>query len=91
MESAHIDLVDLGAFLAVYLDRDKMLVQELCCDRIGKAFSRHHMAPVACGVADGEMHGKVAALRVGECLWYPRPPIDGIVRVLAEIGAGRAG
>jgi hypothetical protein len=49
------------------------------------------MAPVAGGIADGEVNRDVAALRLIEGLWYPRPPMNGIVGVLAEVRAGRVG
>lgn len=46
------------------------------------------MAPMAGRVADGNEHGNISAFRFSEGLRPPRPPIDGIVSVLAEVRAG---
>ncbi len=88
VQRPHVDLVDLRPLLAVDLDRHEVLVEHLGGGRIGKALRRHDVTPMAGGVADREVHRHVAALRVLERLWYPRPPVDGIVGMLTEIGAG---
>ena len=49
------------------------------------------MAPVAGGVPDREQDRDVATLGLGERLRSPFPPVDGIVGVLQEIGAGGLG
>src|SRR5207237_387304 len=48
----------------------------------------HDVTPVARGVADAQEHGPILRSRAREGLVAPRKPIDGIVRVLAQIGAG---
>ena len=49
------------------------------------------MAPMAGRVADGNEYGNISALRFGKGLRPPRPPIDGVIRVLAEVRAGFVG
>jgi hypothetical protein len=50
---------------------------------------RHHVAPVAGGVADREHDGDVAPGGLGEGLVAPRPPVHRVVRVLEQVRAGR--
>ena len=59
--------------------------------RVLEALVRHHVAPVAGGVADREQDRLVGALGLGERLRPPRPPVDGVVLVLQQVGAGLAG
>jgi len=48
----------------------------------------HDVAPVAGGVADGEEDGPIEALGLGEGVFAPGVPVDGVVGVLQEVGAG---
>ena len=48
----HINIIDIGTFLAVDLDIDKEFVHHSGGGRIFKALMRHHMTPMACAVAD---------------------------------------
>src|SRR6185369_8206525 len=50
---------------------------------------RHHMAPVAGGVADREQDRYIPRPGLRERLLGPGPPIDRIARVLEQIRAGR--
>ena len=72
--------------LAVDLDRDEVLVEVGGELGIAEALARHHVAPVAGGVADRDEHRHVAAGGLGEGLLAPRPPVDGIVGVRAQVG-----
>ena len=66
---AHVDLVDVGALLAVHLDADEALV-ELARDLgVGEALALHDVAPVAGRVADREEDRLVLAGARGR-----RPP-----------------
>jgi hypothetical protein len=51
LERAHVDVVDIGPFLAVDLDVDKQLVHRRGGIRVLKTLMRHDMAPVAGGIA----------------------------------------
>src|SRR5690348_15894776 len=63
-----------------------MLVQE-CRDRfILKALALHHMAPVACAVANGEKDRLLFGFGFLERFLAPGEPINGIMGVLLEIG-----
>src|SRR5258708_33876437 len=50
----HIDVVYVGSFFAIYLDRGKMMVHNRCYICGFKGFALHDVAPVAGGVADAE-------------------------------------
>src|SRR5699024_1839799 len=50
----HVDRVDVGAFLTVHLDVDEQGVHPFGGPEVLEGLARHHMAPVAGGVADGD-------------------------------------
>ena len=54
MQRRHVDLIDVGALLAVDFDVDEQLVHHRGGVGVLEAFVRHDMAPVAGGVADRE-------------------------------------
>ncbi len=72
--------VDVGMLLAVDLDGNEPLVEDARDRRIAEALPRHHVAPVARGVADRDEHGHIALACLVECRLAPREPVDGIVR-----------
>jgi len=88
MQRGHVVMIDVGPLLAIDLDVDEARVHY--CGGVGilERFMRHHVAPVAGGVADGEKDRAVAGLRLGERLQAPRAPMHGIVGVLQQIGRG---
>jgi len=88
MQRRHVDLVDVGPLLAVDLDVDEQRIHHLGGGVVLEALVRHHVAPVAGRVADREQDRLVGALRLGERLRPPRPPVDRIVLVLQEIRRG---
>ena len=91
VQGAHVDGVDVGALLAVDLDVDEQLVHDRGDGRILEALVRHDVAPVAGGVADREQDGFARSLGLGQRPGAPRPPVDRVVLVLQQIGAGLAG
>ena len=88
LDERHVDLVHLGPLLPVHLHRHEEPVHPLGEGGIREGLPRHHMAPVATGVADGEQHRAVAPPGLGEGLRPPALPVDRVVPVLAEVGAG---
>ena len=62
------------------------LVHEASRFRILERLVRHHMAPVAGGVADREQDRTVAPLRLRQRVGAPRAPMHRIVGVLEEVG-----
>jgi len=82
-----VDLVKIGPFLAVDFDVDKERVHPLGDIRIFEALMRHHMAPMAGGIADREQDRLVGGLGSGEHHIAPGLPMNGIVLVLKEVGA----
>ena len=85
----HVDRVHVGPFLPVHLDRDHVLVEHRGRLGVLERLVRHHVAPVAGGVADREHDGDVAPGGLGEGLVAPRPPVHRVVRVLEQVRAGR--
>src|SRR5258706_169460 len=83
----HVDLVDVGALLAIDLDRDDRLVHEPCDVRVLERLAFHHVTPVTRRVADRDQHRLVLAARALPRLVAPREPVDGVVRVLPQVRA----
>ena len=86
-DRAHVDRVDVRALLPVDLDADEPLVHERCRVRVLERLVLHHVAPVAGGVADREEDRPVLGASALEGLLAPRVPVDGVVRVLEQVGA----
>ena len=90
MQRRHVDLVDVGALLAVDFDVDEQLVHHRRGGVVLEALVRHDVAPVAGGVADREQDRLAGALAPRQRLRPPRPPVHRIVLVLQQIRAGLA-
>jgi hypothetical protein len=88
LDSLHVDGVDVGPLLAVDLDADEAVVEAGCHYRILEGLVGHDVAPVAGRVADRQEDRLVLGRRSRERLFAPRIPVDRIVGVLAQIGAG---
>ena len=86
LRRAHVDRVDVGALLAVDLDVDEVLVHVRRGDLVLERLVRHHVAPVAGGVADAQQDRPIKPLGLGERLVAPLPPVDRVVGVLLEVG-----
>ena len=82
-----VDLVEVGPLLAVDLDVDEEGVHDSGDVRVRERLVRHHVAPVAGGVADREQDRLVLGARARERLLAPRIPVDRVVGVLPEVGA----
>ncbi len=88
VQGRHVDLVDVGPFLAVDLDADEAGVHDFRHRLVLEAFMRHDVAPMAGGVADREQDRQVAGLGLGQCRRSPDPPVHRVVPVLPQIGRG---
>ncbi len=91
LQRAHVDMIDIGQLLAVDLDRDEALGELPRDGLVLEALALHHVAPVASGVADRQEDGLVLGTRFREGLFAPGKPVDRIVGVLEQVGAGFAG
>ena len=87
LDGVHVDGIEVRPLLAVHLDRDVALVQDLRDLEILERFLLHHVAPVAGRVADREQDRLLLVPRLGEGLVGPGVPVDGVVGMLAEVGA----
>jgi len=90
MQRRHIDLIDVGALLAIHLDVDEQVVHHRGDAVVLEALVGHDMAPVAGRVADREQDRLAGALGLGEGFRPPWPPVDRIVLMLEQIRAGFA-
>ena len=88
LHRAHVDGVDVGALFAIDLDADVVTVQVAGDLLVLERLDLHHVAPVAGGVTDRHEERQAPAAGLGERLVAPGVPVDGIVGVLQEIGAG---
>ena len=90
LDRVHVDAVQVGPLLAVDLDADEALVH--LGGRLGvlERLMGHHVAPVAGRVADREQDRLVLGPGPLQGLGAPRVPVDRVVGVLEEVGAGLA-
>ena len=87
MKRRHVNLIDIGALLAIDLDADEQFIHQRGDRIVFETFMRHHMAPMAGRVTNGEEHRLFRAARFIEGVGTPFPPRDGIVLMLQQIGA----
>ena len=83
-----INLIQIGALLAVHLDVDVQLVHDARGVRVLERFMSHDVAPMTGRVADGEQYGFLLTPRFFQCLWAPGMPVHRVVSVLQQIGTG---
>jgi len=82
LHGIHIDMVQIGPFLPVDLDIDKMLVHEAGRIGIFETLPLHHMAPVTGCIADTHENGLILLLRLLQRFFSPGVPIHGIMCML---------
>ena len=88
ISSELINFIDIGALLPIDLDIDEEPIHERSRRLILEAFVRHHMAPMARGIADGEQNRLSGVACEVEGVIVPRVPINGVFSVLEEVRAG---
>ncbi len=91
LKGGHVDLVDVRPLLPVHLDVHEKRVHLAGDLGVLEAFMGHHMAPVAGRIAHREQHRPAGAARLLERFGPPGPPMDRIVLMLKQIGAGLGG
>ncbi len=91
LDRLHVDGVDVGTFLPVHLDVHEQVVHHLGDADVLEAFVGHDVAPVAGGVPDGQEDGPVQLLGLGPGRFAPWVPLDRVVTMLAQVGAGLVG
>ena len=88
LNGIHVDRVDIGSFLAIDLDVDEQPIHEFASGFVFERLMSHDVAPMAGRIADRNENGNVTAFRFGQRFRPPRPPIHGVVGVLAQVRAG---
>ena len=91
LHGVHVDRVDVRPLFAIHLDAHEAVVHELRGRRVLEGLALHHVAPVAGRVADREQDRLVLRPSPVQRLGTPLVPVDGVVGVLQEIGAGGLG
>ena len=88
VQRGHVEVVDVGTFLAIHLDVDEQRVHQRGGLRVLEGFVRHDVAPVAGGVADRQHDRLVGLGRLAERGRAPGPPVHRVVGVLEQVGRG---
>ncbi len=82
LNGIHINLVNIWSLLSVNFYANKQIVHNFRQRLIFKAFSFHHMAPMASRIANTHDHGLVFRFRFFQSFFAPRKPIDRVVGML---------
>lgn len=82
LSGGHVGVVDVGVLLPIHLDRHEAGVQRLRGASVREGLGRHHMTPVAGGVADGDEDRHIPSASLLEGLRAPRMPVHGVLGVL---------
>jgi hypothetical protein len=91
LHRGHVDMVEVGAFLAVNLDGDEMLVENRGDVGVLETLVFHHMAPVARRISHRQKDRPLQVAGAPQCLFTPGIPVHRIVGVLTQIQAGLVG
>jgi len=81
----HEHRIEVGTLLTVDLDGDEVRVHQRRDVRVGERLVRHHVAPVAGGVADGKQDRTVGGPRLCERFGTPFAPVDRVVGVHPQV------
>jgi hypothetical protein len=90
VQRRHVDVIDVGTLLAVHLDADELLVQNLRDVLVVERLALHDVAPVAGAVADRQEDHLALFLGLLEGLGAPGVPVHRIMGVLQQVGAALA-
>ena len=85
LDEGHVNLVHIRSFLAVELDADEVLVEEMGDPFVLEGFPFHDVAPVAGRVTYAEEDRLVLPARPREGFLAPGKPVHRIVGVLEEV------
>ncbi len=88
LHGAHVDLVEIRPLFAVDLDGNEVAVHQRGGLRIFERLAGHDVAPVAGAVADAQQDRLVFGASSGQRLRAPRIPVDRVVGMFEEVGAG---
>src|SRR6478672_4964339 len=86
LDKCHINPINIRTFLAIDLDVDKVAIHQRGCGRVFERLVRHDVTPMASGVADGEEDRLIFASGPEKRFFAPGIPIDGVLRMLQEVG-----
>ena len=81
----HVERVNVRAFFAIDFDRNEGVIEELGNVLILEGFVCHDVTPVARRVTHAQENWSVEISRVFERVLTPRPPLNGIVGMVAQV------
>ena len=87
----HVDLVEIRPLFAIDLDGNEVAIHQRGGLRIFEGLAGHHVTPVAGAVADAQQDRLVFGAGALQCLRTPGIPVDRVVGVLEQVGAGLLG
>jgi len=85
LRGLHEHRVEVGALLAVDLDGDEVGVHQRGHVRVGERLVRHHMAPMAGGVAHRQQDRTIGGPGLCQRVGIPFAPVDGVVGVHPQV------
>ena len=85
LDGSLVSTVDVGTLVAVYLNRNIILVNQFCDLRILVGLTIHHVAPMAPDRPYVEQHRLVLALGLIESVGAPLMPIYGLMHRRSQI------
>jgi len=90
-ERGHINIINVWPFFAINFDIHEVLIHVLCDFRILENQPLHHVAPVAAAVSDRQKNDFIFLLCFFECFRTPGIPVNRVVLMQQQIGAGLFG
>jgi hypothetical protein len=88
LDGLHVEGVDVRALLAIDLHAHEAFVHQAGRAGILEGLVRHHVTPMAGGIADRYEHRLVLLTRPRERGRSPRHPVDRVLGVLTQVGGG---
>lgn len=85
MNRIHIDRIDVGMFFTIYFDAYEVLIHDFRGGDVLEDLALHDMTPMTSTVSNGNNYQLVLDFGLIPGLIAPRPPMDRVVRVLAQI------
>src|SRR5215213_3075340 len=85
----HVDRIHIGPFLAINLDRNKVIIDHGRGLGVLEGLVCHHVTPVTRGVPDRKKDRHLPLGCGGKSLIRPRPPVHRVVGVLEQVRARR--
>jgi hypothetical protein len=91
LDRFHVYAVQIGSFLPVDLDVDKVFIHQIGNFFILEGFVSHYMTPMAGGISNAQQDRLIFVFCPRQSFRPPRVPLNRIVGMLEEVGTGFPG